>query len=186
MDLEKVRWFLKHLDKEKLQKALKKSPFKKGTPNIFRAEGVDWDLVTTLATLAPKVRAEDLLSVLQIVSKYSGGFELASAYLGQDIKVAKAKKGVFVTFNNRLEIKQNLSAFKTALRRIIKEREGVLLFAEKIGMKQASLSRLLNSKSMPDPQSLEKIALGFGQDGIEVRFEDSSLGQAFKKFGHQD
>lgn len=52
----------------------------------------------------------------------------------------------------------DVSSWKARLRRLVEARGGVGVVAERAGMRQPSLSRLLNSASVPRPTTLRRLA----------------------------
>lgn len=72
----------------------------------------------------------------------------------KDLPVVRPK----VDYNDLGEVISSVSDFKKRLKAIIDQHGGVSKVAEKINMPQPSLSRLLNSGSMPRKSTLHKIA----------------------------
>ena len=63
-----------------------------------------------------------------------------------------------VDYDDLKEVVDSVSKFKAHLKKIIDKHGGVSAVATKLGMPQPSLSRLLNSGSMPRKSTLYKIA----------------------------
>lgn len=183
MDTFEIITFLKELDKASIRSKDKQSHFKRGSPHIL---GKEWEFLVRLSTILKTSSSEDILSLLRISSSHIGAYELAQKFIEKSVGQIDIKKTSFlIKFSNRRAIKENLMAFKAALKEEIKRKYGIVSFAQKIGMKQANLSRLLSNTSMPDQNSLNKISVGLDLKELQISFLHSPVGQAFKKFSNE-
>jgi len=76
-----------------------------------------------------------------------------------------------ISFENLDEVAEDIAKFKDRLKDIIDRHGGVVAVAKKVGMPQPSLSRLLNSGSMPRRSTLYKIADALKLSDADIGFE---------------
>lgn len=73
-----------------------------------------------------------------------------------------------ISFENLAEVAKEIAEFKRALRVTIDKHGGVTAVAEKTGIPQPSLSRMLSSASMPRQTTLYRIAAALELDESQV------------------
>jgi hypothetical protein len=79
-----------------------------------------------------------------------------------------AEEKPYIPFDDLDEVGRRVMEHKKKLRELIDRHGGVSKVAVKIGMPQPSLSRMLNSASMPRRTTLYRIANGLGVPEAEV------------------
>jgi DNA-binding phage protein len=77
----------------------------------------------------------------------------------------------YIRFDDLERIASNIVQFKAALRRHVDAHGGVGAVARAAGIPQPSLSRLLNSASMPQRRTLDRLARAMGLSEVEVATE---------------
>lgn len=77
----------------------------------------------------------------------------------------------YIRFDQLDDVTQRILKEKTALRQLIDQHGGVTAVAQKAGIPQPSLSRLLNSASMPRRSTLYKIANALDLPETAIAFE---------------
>lgn len=77
-----------------------------------------------------------------------------------------SEKPIEINLNDIDSISKNLRAFKDKLSIIVNEKGGIKILSEKTGIPQPSISRLLNSYSIPQRVTLLKIKNALGIDTI--------------------
>lgn len=78
------------------------------------------------------------------------------------------KEPIEIDLSDIDNISKNLRAFKDALSIIINEKGGIKILSEKTGIPQPSISRLLNTYSIPQRVTLLKIKNALGIDKITL------------------
>ena len=113
----------------------------------FRYEGV-YDLMVMWSTETDSELKDEIIADLQEEIDESSKIVLPKHLEKKD----------YLHFDNLDEIAKNVMAFKKNLKAEIERWGGVSKLAKETGIPQASLSRLLNSSSLPRRSTLEKIA----------------------------
>jgi DNA-binding phage protein len=113
----------------------------------FRYEGV-YDLMVMWSTEMDSELKDEIIADLQEEIDESSKIILPG----------HLEEKEFLHFDNLSEIAKNVMAFKKNLRAEIERWGGVSKLSKATGIPQASLSRLLNSPSLPRRSTLEKIA----------------------------
>lgn len=113
----------------------------------FRYEGI-YDLMVMWSTETDSELKDEIIADLQEEIDESSKIILPKHLEKKD----------YLHFDNLDEIVKNVMAFKKNLRAEIERWGGVSKLAKETGIPQASLSRLLNSPSLPRRSTLEKIA----------------------------
>lgn len=113
----------------------------------FRYEGV-YDLMVMWSTETDSELKDEIIADLQEEIDESSKIVLP----------IHLEKKDYLHFDNLDEIAKNVMAFKKNLKAEIERWGGVSKLAKETGIPQASLSRLLNSSSLPRRSTLEKIA----------------------------
>ena len=74
----------------------------------------------------------------------------------------------YIHFDDLDAVAHNIRAFKNSLLEVITEHGGITQLSKKTGIPQPSLSRLLNSGSMPHKATLLKIAKALNLSAIQI------------------
>ncbi len=74
----------------------------------------------------------------------------------------------YINFEDLEAVAQNIRAFKNSLLEIINSHGGITKLSKETGMPQPSLSRLLNSSSMPHKEFLLKIAKASNLSAVQI------------------
>lgn len=81
---------------------------------------------------------------------------------------AKPEERPYITFDSLDRVGESIAAHKGRLRVLVEKNGGVVAVAKKMGVPQPSLSRMLNSGSMPRRTTLYKLATALGVPESEI------------------
>ena len=151
--------------------------------NNFNSDNVDQFIILgeiANSMLATGISREFVASIIMLSFRYEGVYDLMVMWstetdselkdeiiadlqeeIDESSKIVLPKhleKKDYLHFDNLDEIAKNVMAFKKNLKAEIERWGGVSKLAKETGIPQASLSRLLNSSSLPRRSTLEKIA----------------------------
>lgn len=151
--------------------------------NNFNSDNVDQFIILgeiANSMLAIGISREFVASIIMLAFRYEGVYDLMVMWstetdselkdeiiadlqeeIDESSKIVLPKhleKKDYLHFDNLDEIAKNVMAFKKNLKAEIERWGGVSKLAKETGIPQASLSRLLNSSSLPRRSTLEKIA----------------------------
>jgi DNA-binding phage protein len=157
--------------------------FNNSIKNSFNSDNVDQFIILgeiANSMLATGISREFVASIIMLAFRYEGVYDLMVMWstetdselkdeiiadlqeeIDESSKIILPKhleKKDYFHFDNLDEIAKNIMAFKKNLKAEIERWGGVTKLAKETGIPQASLSRLLNSPSLPRRSTLEKIA----------------------------
>ena len=81
------------------------------------------------------------------------------------------EKKPYIGFDQLDDVAKRVLAEKATLRKLIDKHGGVSIVAQKTGIPQPSLSRMLNTPSIPRRKTLNKIAIALDEPETEVAFD---------------
>lgn len=81
------------------------------------------------------------------------------------------EKKPYIGFDQLDNVAKRILAEKATLRKLIDKHGGVSVVAEKTGIPQPSLSRMLNTPSIPRRKTLNKIAIALDEPETEIAFD---------------
>ncbi len=138
------------------------------------------DMPETFVRQAVTSALEDIdqgrLGVAGLMSMWAeGGPEsedcIADIYEHLDDMEGNGSEAPYIAFDDLERIAQDIVLFKGALRRHIDKHGGVTKVAQAAGIPQPSLSRMLNTASMPRRNTLYKLANAMGLTQVDVANE---------------
>ena len=140
----------------------------------MRAEGVDPEFIVNVSELARTDQGVYDLMALWLAAKNEPAerdeivADLQEALDDYAEAPAEPLKKPYIKFDKLGDVATQVVAFKKRLRDIIDKNGGVSFVAQKSGIPQPSLSRMLNSASMPRRSTLYKIANALDLEEADV------------------
>jgi DNA-binding phage protein len=183
MEVINTQWAVESSLKMVESRVFSKKEYDEILHNDFNPDKVDQFIILgeiANSMLATGISREFVASVIMLAFRYEGVYDLMVMWstetdselkdeiiadlqeeIDESSKIILPKhleKKDYLHFDNLDEIAKNVMAFKKNLKAEIERWGGVSKLAKETGIPQASLSRLLNSPSLPRRSTLEKIA----------------------------